>query len=128
MAYEHLILEDRNKTRIITINRPKVLNAINKRVLFEIEQALIEIEEHKDIRCVVITGAGDKSFVAGADVLEMKSLMPLEAENFSAIGHRVMDRIACFKIPVIAAVNGYALGGGLELVILFMPLKTLRLA
>ena len=115
MAYEHLILEDKGFTRILTISRPKVHNALNRRVLSDLERAFYEIEQHKSIRCVVLSGAGEKSFVAGADINEMKSLNPMEAQNFSAQGHRVMDLIAGLKIPVIAAVNGYALGGGLEL-------------
>jgi len=115
MAYENLILEDKNDIRIIFINRPKVHNALNKKVLIELERALIEVESNKSFRCLIISGAGDKSFVAGADIAEMKSLGPLEAEAFSCLGHRVMDKIANLRIPVIAAVNGYALGGGLEL-------------
>lgn len=115
MAYESLILEDKNDIRIIFINRPKVHNALNKKVLLELERALIEVENNKSFRCLIISGAGDKSFVAGADIAEMKSLGPLDAEAFSGLGHRVMDKIANLKIPVIAAVNGYALGGGLEL-------------
>lgn len=115
MAYEHLILEDKGFTRILTISRPKVHNALNRRVLSDLERAFLEIEQHKSIRCVVLSGAGEKSFVAGADINEMKSLSPIDAQNFSAQGHRVMDLVAGLKIPVIAAVNGYALGGGLEL-------------
>lgn len=115
MAYENLILEDKGYIRIITINRPKVHNALNKRVLLDLEKAFFEIEQHKTIRCIIVTGAGEKSFVAGADIAELKSLTPLEAENFSSLGHRVMDFIANLRIPVIAAVNGYCLGGGLEL-------------
>lgn len=115
MAYENLILEDKNHIRIIFINRPKVHNALNRKVLIELERALIEVENNKSFRCLIISGAGDKSFVAGADILEMKSLGSLEAEAFSNYGHRVMDKITTLRIPVIAAVNGYALGGGLEL-------------
>ena len=115
MAYENLILEDKNNIRIIFINRPKVHNALNKKVLIELERALIEVESNKSFRCLIISGAGDKSFVAGADIAEMKSFGALDAEAFSCLGHRVMDKIAHLRIPVIAAVNGYALGGGLEL-------------
>jgi enoyl-CoA hydratase len=115
MAYEHLILEDKGHLRIITMSRPKVLNALNKRMLSELERVLTEIEQNRSIRCIVISGAGEKSFVAGADIAEMKSLEPIEAEAFSAMGQRVMDLIGNLRVPVIAAVNGYALGGGLEL-------------
>lgn len=115
MAYENLILEDKSHTRIITVNRPKVHNALNKRVLLELERVLMDSEHNKNIRCVVITGAGEKSFIAGADISELKNLAPLEAEAFSSLGHRLMDLIANFRVPIIAAVNGYALGGGLEL-------------
>jgi enoyl-CoA hydratase len=115
VAYEHLIFEDKARTRIVTINRPKVHNALNKRVLLEIEKMFTEIAANKEIRCAVITGAGEKSFVAGADINELKTLSPLDAELFSTLGHRVMDLVAGLSIPVIAAVNGYALGGGLEL-------------
>jgi enoyl-CoA hydratase len=115
MAYENLILEDKSFTKIITITRPKVHNALNRRVLAELEQAMLEADSNKNIRCLILTGAGDKSFVAGADIAEMKSLGPLEAEMLSTLGHRVMDLVGSLRIPVIAAVNGYALGGGLEL-------------
>jgi len=115
VAYENLILEDKGYTRIITINRPKVHNALNKRTLLELEKVLSDSELNKNIRCMVVTGAGEKSFIAGADINELKALSPLDAENFSALGHRIMDYFANLKMPIIAAVNGYALGGGLEL-------------
>ena len=113
MAFENLIVMERGATRVITINRPRVLNALNKKTLLELEQALKELSALA--KAVVITGAGDKSFVAGADVSEMKGLTALEAEQLSRLGHRVFDFIGEMSIPVIAAVNGFALGGGLEL-------------
>jgi len=115
MAYENLIITDRSHTKIIAISRPSVLNALNKKTLLELEQALIDIEGQSRVRAIVITGAGEKSFVAGADIGEMKNLSPIEAEQFASIGHRVFDFIGKMNIPVIAAVNGFALGGGLEL-------------
>lgn len=115
MAYEFLILEDKGHSRTITINRPKVLNALNKRVLLELERALLDVEQNRCLRSVIITGSGEKSFVAGADIGEMKPLGAVEAEAFSALGHRVFDLLGTLRVPVIAAVNGFALGGGLEL-------------
>ena len=114
MAHDHLIVTDRGRVRIITLNRPEALNALNRSVLLELEQALCDIESHPEIRAAVITGAG-KAFVAGADLAEMKGLSPMEAESFSDLGHRVMDHIESLPVPVIAAVNGFALGGGFEL-------------
>lgn len=115
MAFENLIVIDRGHARIITVNRPDVLNALNKKTVLELEKAVVEAEANDHVRCVILTGAGEKAFVAGADLGEMKHLSPAEAEEFSALGHRVMERIERLRVPVIAAVNGYALGGGLEL-------------
>ncbi len=115
MAYETLIVIDRGPIRIITVNRPDVLNALNRKVLCEIGDAVGEIEKCSDIRAVIITGGGEKSFVAGADIAEMKTIAPAEAEEMSRYGHTVMERIESLNVPVIAAVNGFALGGGLEL-------------
>lgn len=115
MAYDNLIVTDRGPTRVITLNRPDVLNALNKKTLLELGRALDEADACGDLRALVITGAGEKAFVAGADIAEMKSLAPAEAEEFSRLGHKVMDRIEELRLPVIGAVNGFALGGGLEL-------------
>lgn len=115
MAFETLIVIDRGPARIITINRPETLNALNKKTLGELERALTEVEHHDEVRCVILTGAGEKAFVAGADIAEMKGLTAPEAEEMSRLGHRVMDHIERLPMPVIAAVNGFALGGGLEL-------------
>lgn len=115
MAFENLIISDRGAVRIITLNRPKALNALNSKTLAELGQAIKDIEAHAGIRAVVITGGGEKSFVAGADIVEMKDLRPVDAELFSAKGHAVFDALSALHVPVIAAVNGFALGGGLEL-------------
>ncbi len=114
MAYENLIVIDRGPVRTVHVNRPDKLNALNKKTLLELERALGEIEANQDVRCAVLTGAGDKSFIAGADIDEMAEMTPKEAREFSAVGHRVLDKIGDLRVPVIAAVNGFALGGGLE--------------
>jgi enoyl-CoA hydratase len=115
MAYDNLIVIDRGPARIIQLNRPEALNALNKKTLTELDSALIEAELNVNVRCLILTGAGEKAFVAGADLAEMKSLSPAEAEEFSRMGHEIMDRMERTRMPVIAAVNGFALGGGLEL-------------
>lgn len=99
---------------VLTINRPEALNALNSAVLDALAQALESVDQQK-IRCLIITGAGEKSFVAGADIGEMSSLTKAQGEAFSRKGNDVFRRIESFPIPVIAAVNGYALGGGCEL-------------
>ena len=98
----------------LTINRPEALNALNTAVTNELLATLGEIEK-SDIRCLIITGAGEKSFIAGADIAEMKDFAPQAAEDFSKAGNLVMDTIESLPMPVIAAVNGFALGGGCEL-------------
>lgn len=97
---------------LITIDRPKALNALNPQVLAELEQAFVEA---RGATVVVLTGGGAKAFVAGADIAVMKDLDPAGAAHFAAVGQRVFDGIAGFPAPVIAAVNGFALGGGCEL-------------
>jgi enoyl-CoA hydratase len=115
MAYENLIVIDRGPVRTITVNRPDVLNALSQTVLGEFEAVLDDLESSKDIRAVILTGAGEKSFVAGADISEMRKFSPKDAEAASARGQRLFDRLENLPVPVIAAVNGFALGGGLEL-------------
>ncbi len=115
MRYENLILEIDNEIATLTINRPKSLNALNTELLNEIRLALEEVENTPDIRVLVVTGAGEKAFVAGADIAELAGLTPLSSKYFVANGHKTMDRLQTLPIPVIAAVNGFALGGGLEL-------------
>ncbi len=99
---------------VLTINRPKALNALNSAVLDEIEQTVDAIDTDK-IRALIITGAGEKSFVAGADIGEMSSLTKAEGEAFGKKGNDIFRKIETLPIPVIAAVNGFALGGGCEI-------------
>ncbi len=107
-------LEQRDHVGLITINRPEVLNALNLQVLDELDAMLDKVEDNKDIFVLVITGAG-RAFVAGADIGEMANFSASEAKTFSRHGNSIMLRLTRFPRPVIAAVNGYALGGGCEL-------------
>ncbi|WP_352398788.1 enoyl-CoA hydratase-related protein [[Clostridium] aminophilum] len=109
-----VLYEVEDSVGIITINRPEVLNALNSAVLDELRDVLRKVDINT-VRCLIVTGAGDKSFVAGADIAEMKNLNSREAMEFSVKGNNVFESLAKFPIPVIAAVNGYALGGGCEL-------------
>lgn len=99
---------------VITINRPKYLNALNTEVFLELNEAIDRIEKDSSIQAVVVTGAGDKAFVAGADIAEMQNKNVLEAREFSTLGNKIMLKLENLTRPVIAAVNGYALGGGCE--------------
>lgn len=98
----------------LTINRPEALNALNSEVLSELNRVLCEIKENKDLRVLVVTGEG-RSFVAGADIKEMSTLSPLEGKAFGKKGLQVFRKLESLEIPTIAAVNGFALGGGCEL-------------
>jgi enoyl-CoA hydratase len=99
----------------LTINRPAALNALNSTVLVELDQAVTALSADPSIRAVVLTGAGAKSFVAGADIVEMSGYGPQAARRFASLGHRVLGALEALPIPVIAAVNGFCLGGGCEL-------------
>ena len=99
---------------IITINRPKALNALNADVLEDLK-AVLEGVDQEAVRCLIITGAGEKSFVAGADIAQMSTLTKAEGEAFGKKGNDIFRALEVFPIPVIAAVNGFALGGGCEL-------------
>ena len=98
----------------LTISRPKALNALNQTVLAELEQVLTHLEKQSDLRCVIITGEG-KAFVAGADISHMADATPAQAEDFAAQGQRVFAQLEQLPVPTLAAVNGFALGGGCEL-------------
>lgn len=112
---ENVIYEKREHIGLITICRPKALNALNSKTLEELNETLEMISGDKDIYCVIITGSGEKAFVAGADISEMKDMNVFEARNFGHLGNMVFRKIETLKVPVIAAVNGFALGGGCEL-------------
>src|SRR5262252_1501229 len=99
----------------LTINRPSALNALNRATLEALERCIDEVRTREATGCVIVTGAGDKAFVAGADIAEMSSLGQAEARAFSELGQRVFAALEALPVPVIAAVNGFALGGGCEL-------------
>lgn len=111
---EYLEYTVQDNIGILTINRPNALNALNSGVVAELTALLAEVAA-SDIRCLIITGAGEKAFVAGADITEMKDLNPAQAKRFSEEGNAVMEGVEKLPMPTIAAVNGFALGGGCEL-------------
>ncbi len=115
MAYEHILVGIENAIATITFNRPKALNALNSALLTELSQAVDDLAADDGVAVLVLTGMGDKAFVAGADINELAELNPLQAKYFAAKGQGVIDKISALDIPVIAAVNGYALGGGAEM-------------
>jgi enoyl-CoA hydratase len=117
MAYENIIYEVQEGIAKITFNRPKALNALNAALLEEFSSALDDIAADENIRVLVLTGAGDKSFVAGADITELATFTSLTAKNFSQKGHAIIAKLQQLPIAVIAAVNGFALGGGTEIAI-----------
>jgi enoyl-CoA hydratase len=115
MVFDNLLLERDGAVAIVAINRPKVLNALNRQTVAEIEAAMRACAADPDVRAVVITGVGEKAFVAGADINELALLTPVEASAHARRGQSVLDLIEQLGKPVIAAINGFALGGGCEL-------------
>ena len=111
----NVLLEKKGHIAVATINRPKALNALNSQVLEDIDQLVEQVKADDEIRALVITGSGEKAFVAGADIGEMSTLTKAEGEAFGKKGNDVFRKIETLPIPVIAAVNGFALGGGNEL-------------
>ncbi len=112
---QHLLIEDRGAVRVVTINRPDKLNALNRTVLDELHAAFAQIADDSNVRVAVLRGAGGKAFVAGADIAELAALNPIQARDFSRRGQQMMRRIETLGKPVIAMIGGYALGGGMEL-------------
>jgi enoyl-CoA hydratase len=114
MTYKNIIFEKDGAIAVIKFNRPKVMNAVNSQTMAEFSDAVEKVEQDNAIRCLIITGEGDKAFVAGADISEMANLGPLDLRAYSLKGHELLFRLEKLPIPVIACVNGYALGGGSE--------------
>ena len=115
MEYQNLLCTVEDSVALVTVNRPEKYNALNRGLMGDLEQCVGEIERDVAVRGAIITGAGEKAFVAGADISELAVLSPLEAKEHAARGQRLFTRIENLSKPVIAAINGFALGGGLEL-------------
>ena len=115
MAYENLLYEKSNLIGRITFNRPKLLNALNRRTMEELDAALTEARGDSAVRVIILTGSGDKAFVAGADINELAQLGPVSGRETALFGQSVLRKLETLGKPSIAAINGFALGGGCEL-------------
>jgi len=116
MSLDNILLENENGIATITIDRPSKLNALNKKTIKELHQAFKEADKNSDVKVIIITGSGEKAFVAGADISEFADFSVSEGEQLASEGQAMLfDFVANLSTPVIAAVNGFALGGGLEL-------------
>jgi enoyl-CoA hydratase/carnithine racemase len=115
MPFENLLLERDGAVAIVTINRPKVLNALNAQTLEELRRVVLDVSSDDSVRVMILTGAGEKSFVAGADINELAVQTPTGGREHALRGQHVLDLIENLGKPVIAAINGFALGGGCEL-------------
>jgi len=115
MTFENLLIERDGAVAILTFNRPKVLNALNTQTLTELSSALASFKDDAEVRAIVMTGSGEKSFIAGADINELAVQTPIEGKEHARRGQSIFDAIENLGKPVIAAVNGFALGGGCEL-------------
>ena len=115
MAYENLLYEKRDGIAYLTLNRPKVLNALNRKTVEELQQSLLDARADDGVRVIIMTGAGEKSFVAGADIGELAQQTPVSGREFSLFGQSVFHLPETIGKPSICAINGFALGGGCEL-------------
>ena len=113
--FENLLLTREGAVALITINRPQVLNALNTATLDDIRRAILDLKQDAAIRCAIVTGAGEKAFAAGADISELAEQSPMAMKEHAARGQHVFNLMASLGKPVIAAINGFALGGGCEL-------------
>jgi enoyl-CoA hydratase len=115
MPFDSLLIERDGAVAIVTVNRPKVLNALNRQTFDELRRLVLELKSDDTVRAIIVTGAGEKSFVAGADINELAELSATSARELALTGQHVLDLVEHLGKPVIAAINGYALGGGCEL-------------
>lgn len=115
MDFENLLVSSEGAVAVVTVNRPKVLNALNVATVNELHACVTELRDHPSVRAIVITGSGEKSFVAGADIAEIRELNLVTGKEFAERGNALYSLIETLSKPVIAAVNGFALGGGCEL-------------
>jgi enoyl-CoA hydratase len=115
MEYKNILLSFEGEIGILAINRPKALNALNIETLRDIQAGIQEVRDHSEMKVLIMIGSGEKAFVAGADIAEMKGMNSIEALNFAKLGHLTLKMIQDLDRPVIAAVNGFALGGGTEI-------------
>ncbi len=115
MAFETVRLDVEDQLAVLTIDRPKALNALSSKALKELSVAIASVGQNAQLRAMILTGSGDKAFVAGADIAEMADFTTAQAREFAGLGHRILHMLESLSIPTIAAVNGYALGGGCEL-------------
>ena len=113
--FENLLFEKKASIAYVTVNRPKVLNALNAATMGELRTVFTQLREDREVRVVILTGAGEKSFVAGADISELQKNNPVEAKEYTHRGQAVLDLIENLGKPVIACINGFALGGGCEI-------------
>jgi enoyl-CoA hydratase len=115
MDFKNVLVEVKENVAVVTINREAKLNALNTETILELTCLFEGLANQNDVKCIILTGAGNKAFVAGADISEMANMSVLDAKEFANRGHRLMNTIENMPVPVIAAVNGYALGGGTEI-------------